>query len=165
MLHPMRRVINPTKEEIDNNEKNYLETSAKLEAIEKEYCQVKSTLRCRYCGGKYYSRGYCVSCFNRINSGMPLKRGVDDQRKRENRKYISKIYEECFGENSDLMEYDFQQIVEHSNLDERTKAVMNLYFIENYSYRKIGEKYDVSGERVRQMVNRGMRKCNLKWKK
>lgn len=43
------------------------------------------------------------------------------------------------------------------NIDERAKTCIREYYFESLTYEKIGKKYHVSTERVRQIIHRGLR--------
>lgn len=164
MITKNKRSVFPTEEEVTENERKYLETAKKLDDLEEEYKKLKNSLTCRYCGGIHYSNGYCSACYQRVKHGIPLQR-VTTKTRKNFVKNISKIYEEGFGNQSDLMDFDFEQIVESSKLDDRKKAIMKMYFLDNSTYEKIGEKYGITKQRVGELIRSGMRKCNLKWKK
>lgn len=157
-----RNRILPSEEEIAENERAYLETKEKLDRLAEEYNQLKSTLRCRYCGGEYYASGYCVPCYARIKDGKPLvRKKIGEQRRRKN---IALIYENGFSTADIIPINDLLEIVTHCSLDERSQDCMKLFFVENWTYAEIGEKYSVTKERIRQIINKAMYRCNLEWK-
>lgn len=156
-----KRIL-PSEEEVAENERIYLETKEKLDQLAEEYNCLKSTLRCRYCGGKHYASGYCVPCYARIKSGKTLVRDKIGEHKSRNN--INLIYKNGFSTADTMPTNDFLEIVVHSSLDERSQDCMKMFFIENKTYAKIGEKYSITKERVRKIINKAMWKCNLEWK-
>lgn len=164
LIRGPRRKIQPTDDEVKENERKYLETISKLEAIEKEYNEIKNSLRCRYCGNPHYAGGYCAACRQRLASGMSLERGKKKKEPEQRPGNITRIYEKTFGPDSILLLCDLQEIVKHSVLDERSKDCLLLYFAQNMTYNEIGQKYEICKERVRQIITKAMRKLNLAWK-
>lgn len=156
-----KRIL-PSEEEIAENERAYLETKEKLDHLTEEYNRLKPTLRCRYCGGKHYTSGYCTACYARIRNGQSLARNKIGEHKRRNN--INLIYENGFSTADTMPVNDFLEIISHHSLDERSKDCMNMFFTENKTYAEIGEKYSVTKERVRKIINKAMWKCNLEWK-
>lgn len=162
MIVKRRRRVEPTDEEVQENDKKYIETIQKLNALEEEYKQIKSTLKCRYCGAPHYSDGYCNACYSRIKAGLPVKRINRRGDSRTNN--MSRIFEKSLGSHIELLPYDFKEIVESSIIDNRSKDIMNLYFIENMTYKEIAEKYGFTVERARQIVSKAVWRCGFDWK-
>lgn len=164
-MSKIRRNVFPTKEEIQENEQNYQKLITRINALKNEYNLIKASLRCRYCGGTYYADGYCAACYQRVKSGLSLERkGYPKHQTTKN--HLSKIYERGFAPNTILSKCDFMEIVEHTGkLDVRSQKILICYFIKNLTLMEIGEQYSLSSERVRQIINTALRKCNLTWKK
>ena len=69
--------------------------------------------------------------------------------------YTTKIEEERLG-----------QYLPQVNMSDRDKEIVKLYLYHEITYRDIGSQYEISGERVRQIIEKFARKAHhLKWKK
>ena len=164
----MKRLINIPKEQAEENERIYLETLAKVENLKKQYNQAKNELRCRYCGGEYYTNGYCRACYNRMLEGRSLERKLTGKQRntKKQKNNLNKIYETTFGENCKLLANDFEAIVKSSKFkNPRTEDVLKRYFLENKTLDEIGKIYNITRERVRQIVHKGIRDTKrLNWR-
>ena len=69
--------------------------------------------------------------------------------------YTAKIGEERLG-----------QYLPQVNISDRDKEIVQIYLNSSITYRNIGKRYGISGERVRQIIEKFARKAHhLKWKK
>ena len=68
--------------------------------------------------------------------------------------YTSKIEEEKLG-----------QYLPQVNLSDRDKEIVRLYLEESLTYRDLGAQFEITGERVRQIVERFARKAHHLYKK
>ena len=58
------------------------------------------------------------------------------------------------------------QYLPQVNMSDRDKEIVRLYLGKGITYRDIGIRYNISGERVRQIIEKFARKAHhLKWKK
>ena len=156
-----KRIINITTEQAEENERKYLQTMAKMENLEKQYNQAKNELRCRYCGAEHFVSGYCHACYSRLMQGRPLER---NQRSTKNN--LEKIYDTTFGENCELLADDFEAIAESTKFKNcRTEDILKQYFLENKTLDEIAKICNISKERVRQILNKGVRETKrLSWR-
>lgn len=63
--------------------------------------------------------------------------------------YTRKIEEECL-----------EQYLPYVNMSERDKEIVGLYLNNDVTYQDIGNRYEISGERVRQIIEKFARKAH-----
>lgn len=161
----MGKIVVVAQEEANIHEKEYLDTLYKLSVLEDECKRLKASLKCRYCGGKIYAKGYCGACYYRILMGIPLKRKYESKEQPQPRTKISKIREIGFTDKAELTRDDFETIVLFSTLSERSKDIMRMYFCDNKTHRQIAAIYGFTYQRSQQIIDESMKKCRLVWRK
>lgn len=126
--------------------------------------ELKSKRTCCYCGSeKYYARGLCVNCYARYkrNGFLEKKTGRSRNKKRNEVDWKVRFYQAVFGsENVDIPQ-DAEDAIMHilEKLNSRYKDILLFRFKYNLKFADIGEKYGLTRERIRQIVNRALREC------
>lgn len=65
-----------------------------------------------------------------------------------------------------IEEESLVQYLPQVNMSDRDKEIVKLYLNHEITYQDIGRQYEISGERVRQIIEKFARKAyHLKWKK
>ena len=139
-------------------------TEQYIEYIKERIEEAKKYHICFYCGSlNYYARGLCVNCYNRYKRNGFLEKKIrkSKDKKRNEVDWKVRFYQAVFGsENVDIPQ-DAEDTIMHilEKLNSRYKDILLFRFKYNLKFADIGEKYEVTRERIRQIVNKALREC------
>lgn len=139
-------------------------TEQYIEYIKERIEEAKKYHICFYCGSpNYYARGLCVNCYNRYKRNGFLEKKIrkSKDKKRNEVDWKVRFYQAVFGsENVDIPE-DAEDAIMHilEKLNNRYRDILLFRFKYNLKFADIGEKYGLTRERIRQIVNRALREC------
>ena len=64
-----------------------------------------------------------------------------------------------------IKEEDLGKYLSQVNLSDRDKEIIQIYLAKEITYRDLGSRFEISGERVRQIIERFARKAHHLYKK
>lgn len=174
-----RYIALPTAEEQQANLKDYQEKKAKMDELESEYRKIKSSLKCSYCGDAHYAGGYCRNCYQYIKLYGTLERKYGKRETSQDsvvqlgnstviERAVDKIYFELV---SVIHDYDKNFDVPLNERENWIKSILemfpsdrnktnelrgyNMMFLrikEGQTYETIAQSYNLTKERVRQLI-------------
>lgn len=140
-----------------------------IEYYKQKIQELKSRRVCSYCGStQYYAKGLCKTCYARYRAnGTPEKKerakkiSVSRKEQYKNTDWKIRFYRAVFGDDGIELPPDAGKSINYvlGTLTERERDILLLYYRDGCNLREIGEKYEISRERSRQIRVKALRKC------
>lgn len=143
-----------TKEEQEKNERYYLNIEREIKEAKERLSLAYSLRRCRVCGEKHFSAGYCITCYLRKRNGEPLgEKGATGKSLSKRGRTLASLYERVTGERPsdglDLVAWFEGLFV---LIEERYSQAATMYFVDGLTYREIGERLSLNHQVVNKRV-------------
>lgn len=147
-----------TKEDQEKNERYYLDVEREIKDAKERLALAYSLRRCRICGEKHFSSGYCITCYLRKQNGEPLgEKAVKGKSLSKRKRTLASLYERVTGE-SPSDGFDLAAWAEglFALIEERYSQSARMYFVDGLTYREIGNQlsinHQIADRRVRLFI-------------
>lgn len=162
-IEDTKKEVNALNERIKNIRE---EVSEQIKLKNKEKMENR---KCYFCGSKdYYAKGLCRNCYNRKRKSgtVEYKQKIVREAKEKKQKpmWYDRLYKDVFGENVFNDGYckpeDFLDSIScvYNTLNPKEQEAMKMRYEGEMTFLEIGDWFDVSRERARQIIGKSLRK-------